>query len=357
MKSSPMGADTAPAPAGGAAGCTGAGGAGAGAAALGAVLLRGTVDVAAGTAAAGAIEAGRILDAGAGAAGATGAGLGAAAARALAQLAKPGAATRGVSLRGAGLGGAAAGLGGAGRAAAWAQPGDLCGWAALAAASLAAAAVRAAVFAIGTRVEARACASFGAALGAPRADPASGCAAAAGDVGVRITGGAAAAGGAGAGGGGFHTQASKQRLGGASSLWLTHRRRPLPVRDAGHTWPDEVPPAVLRHALRRQLVGHFAAPLGNRASRRAPSAAGLPGVATRVYPYCRRNGTRVDVTLPSGGTQLQWHANLRNSRVSQPAICIRAREGLTIPLPPGQETSGDDYGPEITCLQMPANRT
>src|SRR2546430_480846 len=130
MKSSPMGADTAPAPAGGAAGCTGAGGAGAGAAALGAVLLRGTVDVAAGAAAAGAIEAGRILDAGAGAAGATGAGLGAAAARALAQLAKPGAATRGVSLRGAGLGGAAAALGGAGRAAAWAPPGDLCGCAA-----------------------------------------------------------------------------------------------------------------------------------------------------------------------------------------------------------------------------------
>src|SRR5437763_6400360 len=105
---------------------------------------------------------------------ATGAGLGAAAARALAQLAKPGAATRGVSPRGAGLGGPAAVLGGAARAAAWAQPGDLCGWAALAAASLAAAAVRAAVLAIGARVDARACASFGAALGAPRADPASG---------------------------------------------------------------------------------------------------------------------------------------------------------------------------------------
>src|SRR5256885_17092794 len=75
MKSSPMGADTAPAPVGGAAGCTGEGGAEAGAAALGAALLRGTVDVAAGAAAAGAIEAGRILDAGAGAAGATGAGL------------------------------------------------------------------------------------------------------------------------------------------------------------------------------------------------------------------------------------------------------------------------------------------
>src|SRR5256885_1323811 len=47
MKSRPMGAGTAAAPVGAAAGCTGAGGAGAGAAALGVALLRGTVDAAA----------------------------------------------------------------------------------------------------------------------------------------------------------------------------------------------------------------------------------------------------------------------------------------------------------------------
>ena len=45
---------------------------------------------------------------------------------------------------------------------------------------------------------------------------------------------------------GFHTDISKQRDGGAASRWLTDRKAPPRVRDAGHTWPASTGAAFRR---------------------------------------------------------------------------------------------------------------